>query len=116
MRLHFLATRFCFDNDTAFVAQLLRHLVRNCVGFGIKRRRDQTQTAHPHGNGAGIDRTKGGQVRTNQGQGLRIVSPSAGLLAMLEAPICATGAPPPLEVAIIPIASRKTFGLFPSIK
>ena len=68
MRLHFFATRFCFDNDTAFIAQLLRRLIRNRVGFGIERRRDHAQPAHSHANGAGIDRTKGGQVRTDQGQ------------------------------------------------
>src|SRR5207248_3021887 len=51
-----------------------------------------------------------------RGNGFRVVSPSAGLLAMLDAPIAATGTPPPLEVAIIPMASAKTFGLFPSIK
>src|SRR5438067_6635087 len=50
------------------------------------------------------------------GNGLRIVSPSAGLLAMFDAPNSATGAPPPLEVAIMETASAKTFGLLPSIR
>ena len=46
------------------------------------------------------------------GNGLRVVSPSAGLLAIFDDPIAATGTPPPLEVAIIEMASTKTFGLF----
>ena len=62
MRFDFLPTRFCFDDDRAFVSKLLRHLIRNVLRLRIVGGGDHTEATDPHRHGAGINRAKGGKI------------------------------------------------------